>query len=162
MDYDVQRCTRHCAQSGRELAEGETFYSVLVAEGSQVRRYDYSTEAWHGPVGERVVGWWKSQMPTRQVKRARMAPSDVLLEYFKQLEGQPESADLRYVLALLLVRHRVLRQEGIETKPAGGETLVLYCPRNEEMYRIDVAAPDDSRIGAIQEHLAQLLDAPAN
>ncbi|MBX3412690.1 MAG: hypothetical protein KF708_08380 [Pirellulales bacterium] len=162
MDYDVQRCTRHCAQSGRELTEGETFYSVLVAEGSHVRRYDYSAEAWQGPVGDRIVGWWKSQMPTRQAKRARMAPGDVLLEYFKQLAEQPGQDDLRYVLALLLVRHRVLRQEGIESSKHGAEMLLLYCPRHEETYRLAVAPPEDERIGPIQEHLAQLLDAPAS
>ncbi len=30
IDYEIQRCTRHCAASGRELVEGETFYSVLL------------------------------------------------------------------------------------------------------------------------------------
>lgn len=162
MEYDIQRCTRHCATSGRELLEGETFYSVLVAEGSHIHRHDYSEEAWQGPVGERIVGWWKSQMPTREAKRARMAPADVLLEYFKQSEEQADSLDLRYVLALLLVRHRVLRQESVETDNAGHETLVLYCARNEETYRVAVAPPDAARVGAIQQHLAQLLDAPTN
>ena len=37
MDYEVQRCSRHCAESGRELAPGEAFYSVLVAEGAELR-----------------------------------------------------------------------------------------------------------------------------
>jgi len=162
MDYDIQRCTRHCATTGRELLEGETFYSMLVAEGSKVNRYDYAAEAWQGPAGERVVGWWKSQMPTREAKRDRMAPADVLLEYFKQLEENEESLDLRYVMALLLVRHRVLRQESIEAHPGQHETLVLYCPRNEETYRVAAISPDETRIEMIQEYLARLLDAPAS
>lgn len=68
MDYEVQRCTRHCATSGREFTPGESFYSVLVAEGAELKRYDYSTEAWTGPA-EGVVAWWKSQMPDRNAKR---------------------------------------------------------------------------------------------
>jgi len=160
MDFEVQRCTRHCAETGRELAEGETFYSVLVSEGREVRRYDYAAEAWHGPPETRVVGWWKSQMPTREAKRARMAPSDVLLDYLKQLLDDEPNADLRYVLALLLVRHRVMRQEEIAREGDGSETLVLYCPRNEETYRVTVAPPVEERVATIQRHLTELFDAP--
>lgn len=157
MDFEVQRCTRHCAETGRELNEGEQFYSVLRAEGAEVRRYDYSAEAWHGPPEEGVLGWWKSQMPTREAKRSRMAPRDVLLELFAQLEGQPERQDMLYVLALLLVRHRVLRHEDTETDEAGREVLVLYCPRDETTHRVPATPPSDQRIDEIQDELAQLL-----
>ena len=58
MDYDVQRCTRHCAVTGRELAEGEEIFSSLVVEGAQVRRRDYAAEAWTGPP-EGVLGFFK-------------------------------------------------------------------------------------------------------
>ena len=35
MDYEIQRCTRHCHETGRELAAGETYFSVLLAEGAE-------------------------------------------------------------------------------------------------------------------------------
>jgi len=55
IDYEVQRCTRRCATTQRELQPGEIFYSTLVAEGAQVVRHDYSQEAWQGPP-EGVLG----------------------------------------------------------------------------------------------------------
>lgn len=155
LDFEVQRCTRRCAATERELAPGEEFYSVLVSEGGQVVRYDYSKEAWSGPP-EKSVGWWKSQMPGLETKKLHWAPSDVLLHYFIELESQPERADERYVLALLLVRRRIARLE--ETRREGdGEVLILYCPKNETEYQVPIVTPTEKRAGQIQEKFSRLL-----
>ncbi len=157
MDYEVERCTRHCAGSDRELAPGETFYSVLMAEGAQLRRYDYSVDAWQGPPPE-AIGWWKSQIPDRSTARKHWAPNDVMLQFFDELAEQPEREDMWYVLALLLVRRRVMRFEEDETDEQGRQLMVLYCPRRETTYKVPVAIPDQPRIDQIQEELAKLLE----
>ena len=87
MQYEIQRCTRHCFVSGRELAPGEAFYSVLVAEGAQLHRYDYAADAWKGPPTD-AVGWWKSQVPDRNANRRHWAPNDVMLRFFDELADQ--------------------------------------------------------------------------
>jgi hypothetical protein len=156
MDYEVQRSTRHCAATGRELAAGEEFYSAVVAEGAELKRLDYAIEAWKGPP-EGAVGWWKSQVPSPDAKRMRWAPNDVMLHFFEELQQQPERQDMLYVLALLLVRRRVMRLEEEERGDEGRETLVLYCPRRETTYRVAVVIPDEPRINEIQEELARLL-----
>jgi len=156
MDYEIQRCTRCCCATGHELSPGEEFYSVLVAEGAELKRCDYSVAAWKGPP-ERVVGWWKSQMPTPNAKRLHWAPNDVMLHFFEELEAQPDKQDMRFVLALLLVRRRVMRLEDREHDEHGREVLVLYCPRREATYKVPEATPDESRTNEIQEELAKLL-----
>ena len=157
MDYEVQRCTRRCCVSSRELREGEAYYSALLPAGGTVERRDYSAESWSGPP-EGALGWWKAQVPTPQAKKARLAPSDVLLEYFNDLAERPAEQDTRYVLALLLVRRRVLRmEEGTDD----GDRLTLYCPREDATYRVPVAMPDEARAAEIQERLARLLYAEA-
>lgn len=158
MDYEVQRCTRRCCVTDRELREGETFYSALLPAGGAVERRDYAAAAWTGPP-EGALGWWKAQIPTRESKKARPAPSDVLLEYFADLAERPDQQDTRYVLALLLVRRRVLRME--EGDEDGSEQLTLYCPREDATYHVAVAMPDEARAAEIQELLARLLYADA-
>ena len=156
MDYEVQRCTRHCAATGRELKPGETFYSVLLVEGANVVRHDYAAEAWPGPT-EGALGWWKSLVPSGDPKRTHWAPNDVMLDLFEQLESQPARHDFRYVLTLLLIRRRVLRLEETERDAAGHEIMLLSCPKRETDYRVAVVLPDDQRAAAIQEELQQLL-----
>lgn len=155
LDFDVQRCTRRCAKTQRELQPGETFYSVLVPEGASVVRYDYAAEAWAGEP-EKALGWWKSRIAEPHATKLHWAPSDVMLHYFEELEGQPDKQDERYVLALLLLRRRIVRSEEVQRNAAGQETLVVYAPRSEREYRVDVVLPTPKRIAEIQENLVRL------
>jgi len=157
MDFEVQRCTRRCAESGREFGPGEVFYSVLLAEGAEVHRYDYAADVWQGPP-EGAIGWWKSQVPDRSTRRMYWAPNDVMLQFFDELAAEPDREDMRYVLALLLVRRRVMRLEETEQDHGGREVLVLYCPRRDTTYTIPAAVPEQARIDQIQQELAQLLE----
>ena len=157
MDFEIQRCTRHCAATKRELAPGEEYYSVVISEGANVVRYDYSREAWTGPPPS-AIGWWKSQIPGPETRRKHWAPNDVMLQFFDELEHQPDKQDMRYVLALLLVRRRVMRLEDTERSPQGDEVLVLHCPRRDATYRVPAVVPEESRIDQIQEELARLLE----
>lgn len=158
-EFEVARASRSCAATGRELRDGERFFSALVPAGAQLERRDYSPEGWTGPPAE-ALAWWQATMPSRSARRARLAPNDVLLELFEELAARPEVQDQRYVLALLLVRRRVLRLE--ENIAAGGQDVCrLFCPRNEQTYEVPVAVPDAERAQEIQDELARLLYASA-
>ena len=156
MEYEIERCTRHCTATGRELAPGEEFFSVVVEERTGLKRHDYATDAWAGPP-EGAVGWWKTQVPTPET-RAKLAPNDVMLQFFDQLETQPPRADMRYLLALLLVRRRVLRLEEEERDAEGRPIMIVYCPRRDATYKLPAAMPDETQINVLQEELARLLE----
>ncbi len=156
LDFEIQRCTRKCFASERELRPGETYFSALVQHGAEIQRRDYAAEAWTDPP-EGTIGWWKSQMPGAGAKKMHWAPNDVMLHYFEQLADVADKQDVRYVLALLMIRRRVVRQEHTETDERGNEVLVLFCPRNEQEYRAVVALPAAERVQEIQNELARLL-----
>ncbi len=156
LDFDVQRFTRHCCQTDRQFEPRDVVFSALVAVGGDVIRKDFSEQAWTGPP-EGTIGWWKSQVPDAAATKMHWAPNDVILHYFEQLEGDTEKADMRYVLALLMIRRRIVRLEETEADGQDGDTLVLYCPRNEREYRVPTATPSESRVDEIQNELAELL-----
>lgn len=161
MDYEIQRFTRHCAKTGRELKPGEGFFSALLRDGAQVVRQDFAADAWQGPP-EGAIGWWKSHVPTQSMHKVHWAPNDVMLELLEQWEHDPAKQDIRYVLTLLLIRRRVLRLEDTETNDSGNEVSVLYCPRRETTYRVVTTMPTPERESEIQNDLAQLLFAGGN
>jgi hypothetical protein len=156
LDFEIQRFTRRCCQTDRVFEPGDVVYSALVTSGGQVIRKDYCEAAWQGPP-ENTVGWWKGQVPDVTATRMQWAPNDVILHYFEQLEDNTEKADVRYVLALLMIRRRIVRLEETEQDDRQGELFVLYCPRNEQEYRVPVVMPSESRVSEIQEELANLL-----
>jgi hypothetical protein len=120
-----------------------------------------------------MLAWWKARVPLPDPKRKR-TPNEVLLELFEQLADQPTAADLRYVLALLLVRRRVFRLfetgrsiESSELMDSHGSAgnhghLAVVYPARESTYLVPIAVPDDTRIEQIQQHLDSLLDATTN
>lgn len=160
LDFEIQRCTRRCSLTDRELKPGETIYSAIVARGADVVRLDFAQDAW-GEAPDGTIGWWRSQVPDASGKKMHWAPNDVMLHYFEQLAGQEEKQDVRYVLALLMVRRRILRLEENVKDEQGRDLLKLFCPRNETQYEVAAALPDEPRMLEIQTDLAQLLSAPA-
>ena len=167
LDFEVQRSTRHCAATDRALAPGDVCYSVLEVHGAEVVRKDYCREAWTEPPAE-AFGWWKSRIPEPTAKKIKLAPNDVLLELFDELADRPEQLDLRYVLTLLLIRRRVLRLDvpsealtARQINDAATEHMVVYCPKRDAAYDVQVATPEPKRIDEIQQQLSELLIADA-
>ncbi len=163
LDFEIQRSTRRCAATDRPLEPGEVCYSVLELQGAEIVRKDYAESAWSGPPAE-AFGWWKSRVPELSAKKIKLAPNEVLLELFDQLSEQPGHEDMRYVLALLLVRRRVLREECAaelsttgSTQQQGVETMSVFCPLREATYEVAAVTPSAERIEEIQSQLSELL-----
>ena len=156
MEYDVQRCTRECSATGRELEPGEEYFSVLVAENGELRRIDYAAEAWSSPP-EGTVGWWKARLPQRNASKKHWAPNDVMLDFWDQLADDPDKQDMRYVLTLLLVRRGVFKLAEEWNSPGPSEVLTVRCPCRDAAYEVPAVALDAERVEPIQDELSLLL-----
>jgi hypothetical protein len=170
LDFEVQRTSRRCTATDVPLEPGDVCYSVLEVQGADVVRKDFCTAAWTDPPGE-ALAWWRTQIPTPTAKKIKLAPNDVLLELFDRLTDDPGHNDLRYVLALLLVRRRVFRLETAAdavqtatmtcTDGEPGEVMAVYCPKRESSYVVPISMPSDERVDEIQQQLSDLLIAGA-
>lgn len=156
LDFDVKRCTRRCAKTEREFRPGETVYSVLVPEGSEVVRMDYAEDAWEG-APEKSIGWWIGKMPSPDSKKVTWAPNDVMLHFFRELENNPEQIELRYVLCLLMIRRRILREEGTERDEQGREVLLVRCSQDDSQHLVVAQLPEPEKAVELQAALSQLL-----
>jgi hypothetical protein len=160
LDFQVQRFSRRCTRTDRELRPGEVYYSVLVAEGADVVRYDFCEAAWEGPPPG-ALGFWRARVPDAHGHQFHFAPHDVMLQYFARLADDPTKVDVCYIVALLLLRRRVVRLE--ETERVGDrEFMVLVSPRTDQEYRIATVDVSPRRAQEIQEELAALLFADAS
>jgi hypothetical protein len=141
MDIKLHRPQSVCSQSGRGFAAGDPLVSALVKrEGGGLDRLDVAAEAWESPPAG-TIAWWRSRYPAAGQVGPSLAPVDVLLDALEALEGDPTAEPLRYLLALQLVRRRVLR---IDDQPAGDRAddggLTLACRRRDCQYRVPAVA----------------------
>lgn len=113
-EWGVSKTTGQDAVTGRPLAEGEVYYAVLFETPDGFERKDYGEASWTGPP-EGAFCYWRSRVPIRETKTEPLVVDVALLmELFLRLEDETAEIkqQLRFVLALLLMRKKQLRFDG--------------------------------------------------
>lgn len=155
LDFDITRCSRKCSATGRTILPGEDVYSVLLQDGGDIVRRDYAANAWEGPP-EACLGWWATQIPKPPNEAQKMAPPEVLVGLFDQLSQTDQKAELRFILALLLIRKKLLKEEASIQESASNHWR-LKCPMNETVYELESMRISASQASRLQEELVDLL-----
>lgn len=178
--YSVSKPSGRCAASGQPLTTGQKIVAVLVEvvreDGEELRRLDFSAQAWdegHRPTQVegsacRLFASWRTIVAAPDAKPKIVLDDAELLELFEQLDGQmngqpdPKKQIFRYVLALLLIRRRVLRYEGERIGASGREMLVRRAgPKGSEAdatpYHVADPSMDDAAIESAIEQIGALI-----
>lgn len=159
-DWEIKSRAHQCSRTGREFAEGEFFYTILVREGEGFRREDMCEEAWSERNDNiQPFSFWRSKYEPPAPPPPEPLPRDDAEGLLRRLiqENDPAHANVRYILALMLERKRVIRpldsSDGdmlVYEHLATGETLVLANPK----LSLD-------RIPEVQREVSALLDPAA-
>ncbi len=155
-EFTIQRSSRKCHQGDRPFEPGERYYSAVLQRGSELVRQDFCKGNWHGPP-DRTVGWWVSQMPAKRTGKLTLAPTIVLLDALEKLCEQPEDGDLAYLLAVLLIRRRLLAEQSsdsLEDEPT--HLHLTYSPNGRE-FLVPVHSPTSDRVEQLHQKLIDLL-----
>jgi hypothetical protein len=192
--YDIERPTGQCAFTGRVLQPGEAVMSVLIeldpsapvhagtgkaVAGLGLKRLDVSMEAWQqGRRPDRIFSYWKSTVAEPNQKKKVFVDDDVLMNMLRRLgeTDQPERLAFRFVLALILMRKRLLRYEGTRRQTVSTAQILpngsqadpsapvvqewwLMVPRGETQ-PLEILNPqlDDEKIQQVTEQLGEILN----
>ena len=186
-NYDVQRPSGVCQASGRTLEPGEDCYSALVdipAEQREagdelgMRRIDVSARAWNeGYRPTHLFSYWKTHVPEPNEKKKLFVDDAVLLNLLRRLEDatEPQRLAFRYVVALILMRKKLLRFDGTDKRAEGEDgkrqTYWLFTPKLDvskghfgkwnEDETLAVLDPDldESQIEQVTTQLGEILEA---
>lgn len=118
--YPISRSSGRCASTGKEFVTGDPLVVALVeVEGQEdLQRLDFSKDAWDAGARPQapltLFASWKASFQPADTKKKLLLSDEELLDLFEQLgaSDQPRQRAFRYVLALLLVRRKVLVYEG--------------------------------------------------
>lgn len=133
--YEVGRAKGVCAATGKSIKVGDEFVAVLAEKGDEFVRLDYSRSAWDKGVRPKpphvLIGFWRATMPAPDDRKARLIDDEALLDLFEDLGEAEDERRLafRYVLALLLIRKKLLRYEGTHRDGAAGSGRVVLVRR---------------------------------
>ena len=159
--YRVAPPAGTCSVSGRTLEEGEPFFTVLFEEGDSFRRADYSAEAWNG-APEGCFCFFKSTVPVQAKKKRLLVDDELLVAFFMRLAEEEElvRVQFRFVLALILMRKRILRYEdtGVDGEV---ETWRMSLLRDGSVHNVVNPQLTDAQISDVSGQLNAILHADA-
>nr|MCU0689499.1 hypothetical protein [Phycisphaerales bacterium] len=164
------RGPRQCMHTGAPLTPSQVIVAVISQDPhtGQLARMDYSLDGWAAARAagttsdDRILGFWKTHVSTPGAKAKPLLDDEALLDLFNQSDapsdagsdGPSPRANLRLVLALLMIRRRLLSHEGNK-----GSTMLVRprgVPRPPEgPPLLEVIDPGLSE-AAIAETLAEL------
>ncbi len=155
--WEVERTSGQCVVSGRALVEGEEFFGVLFEEGEGFRRADYSIDVWAGPP-EDAFCFFKTRVPVKQKRKRLLVDNEMLLGFFLRLaeEAEPVRIHFRFVLALILMRKRLLRYDGSATTD-GVETWDMTLTAESSKHRVVNPRLTDDEVTAVSAQLTAIL-----
>ena len=165
---DAPKLGKYCAVTNKPFAPGDKVYSVLYEEDGELKRRDVCASAWRStPRPANAIAWWASriQEDAEKDKKLKLAPNDALTALFVSLADKPGKEALRYALALLLARRRVLKFDYEEnaskrSSPETANTIYVYSPRNETGYYVPVVNMTPKQIEEVQAQLVALIESP--
>ncbi|MEM9252618.1 MAG: hypothetical protein AAGB29_09750 [Planctomycetota bacterium] len=187
-NYEIDKPTLVCGRTGRELAPGETYVATLVELSEAeleamspkerahhalgLKRVDVSTEAWDGKAThDDVFCWWKTRVPEAGEAKRKLLVDDaalmVLLERLADAESEERLA-FRFVLALILLRKKLLRHDRTDRRDDGAWW--VFTPKadvskgilgrwsDKRVIEVRDAQLDEAAIEAVTEQLGEVLE----
>ena len=110
--WQVQRGVGKCLGTEKEIQPGEEYFAALIETEEGFERQDYSQEYWleHKPA---VYCFWKTRVPIKAEKKKLFVDDGVLINIFERLANEEDAMKInfRFVLALILMRKRLLKYE---------------------------------------------------
>lgn len=137
VDYNIKPSSGSCVGCGREFAVGAEYFSALYeAEEVGFERKDYCQSCWKPDGG--MYCYWRAKALAAHNDKPRLAESDVLFELLEKLAEASDTVKkkFRYIVALALMRRRLLRLEQT-TRRGQNEVLVFLAPKREVTYRVE-------------------------
>jgi hypothetical protein len=154
--------------STTEKAETRAKKEKDAAMVSPFARVDFCEKCW--AEGKRPVSpltmfsFWKTTVPSPEQKKKLLVDDAVLVDVFTRMEGKTEPSEIRFrfVLALILMRKRLLKYEGMEEgsgeKEKGGPEIWRMIPRGGEA-AVQVVNPHltQEQIAEVSQQLSAIL-----
>jgi len=161
-EYNISRPTGTCAGCDRAFEVGDGFFTILKDTDEELARNDFCLDCWdkNPQQGEGILGVWRGKIPAKQEKKRVFIDDELLVSFFSSLEGteDPSRISLRFVVALALMRKRLLSYDGVTTTPDGREMWKMSLRKVEKPFMVANPHLDEEKIAEVSQRLGEILN----
>jgi hypothetical protein len=164
-DFKISRPEGTCSRCSQSLSPGEEIVALVKAGDEELLREDYHLGCWVEPMEKQasanrdVLGVWRTKIPRKQEKKKLLIDDELLVNFFERLAGQDEQArvNLRYVLALILMRKRLLKYQGMVRRDDGTELWQVKLRGQDEPREVVDPKLDEFMISQLSASLGEII-----
>ena len=161
-EYEIQNASGCCGKCGRELAGGEEFTAALFEAEDGFRRQDLCMSCLQA-AGDEVTGAysvWQSRVPTPEQPKNRFVGDEVLIDFFEKLRDSEEATKInfRFVLALMLMRKKLLVYDGSRRDDDGGEVWTMHFRKQDTPVEVIHPEMGPGQIAAVTAELGSIFE----
>jgi hypothetical protein len=163
-NWHIRSRARECAATGRPFDDGESIVAAIFPdpESSGYLRKDFCADAWknRSPDDEAPFSFWRTTFVIPQsVERAEVVQKESAEDLFRRLveEDEEHTDNVRYILAVMLERQKIIRETDNQRTPTG--ILRVYEHRRiGDVFLIKDPDIPLSKIDEVQADIIQLLE----
>jgi hypothetical protein len=161
-EWEVDKPLGQCYGTGRKIDYGEEYFGALVETEQGLQRRDFCADYWEGQKPE-VFCHWKSKLPQPGQKKQIFIDDQMLMAFFERLakETEQEKIDFRFVLALILMRKRILKYDATRSEGDREIWRLRIVGEKSADRRIEVINPhlDEEQIEQLSSQIGEILQA---
>ncbi|AQQ70795.1 hypothetical protein SMSP2_01156 [Limihaloglobus sulfuriphilus] len=157
-DWEIKKTTGFCYGTQRELEPGEEYFAVLTEnEDGNLERRDFSRKYWMENQLQ-VFYFWKSRIPLPDENKKTFIDDEMLLAFYERLsdEENEEKINFRYILALILMRKRILKYQNSQSSD-GVEIWNMRTAGTNKTSKLIKPELSPERIDALTENIREVL-----
>jgi len=111
-EWEINKPLGQCSGTERTIESGEEYFAALVETEEGLQRRDFCADYWESQKPD-VFCYWKTRLPEPGQKKQLFVDDQMLMAFFERLgkETEPEKINFRFVLALILMRKRILKYD---------------------------------------------------
>jgi hypothetical protein len=181
-DWKIERSTRRCCACKTGFEIKQKYYSAIYPlAGAGMLRRDFCLSCWpkyrEGDVppleipqeGQAPVvtsgpymSYWKTSVPEPKQKEKRLEfnPQVAFAVFQQSTDGEtsPDKERLRFILALSLVRHKVLKLRTIERREK--ESWMILTDKAKTRYEVRDPGISEQEMLSLMQNIGKLLEMP--
>jgi hypothetical protein len=164
-DYQISRLTGRCSSCGKELGPGSEFVASVLpaAAGEEFSRQDHCPPCWESRARDAApaaLAEWRSRVPQKEEKKKLFVDDEVLIQFFNRLEKEDDPARrcFRFVLALVLMRKKLLVYDRLEKLEGGRDAWRMHFRRGGLEATVIDPHMDAEGIARASQQLGEVLE----
>lgn len=167
-EYDITKTAGQCHSCQAPLAPGTDYLATVREDAQGLRREDYclacaekgrGAGVEQGPGAEGVLAEWRARVPLKPPKKKLFVDDEVLIQFFRRLadSAEPARVTFRFVLALVLMRKKLLAYDKAGKTPDGRDAWNVHFRGTQEPAVVIDPHMDEAAIAQASQQLTEVL-----